>query len=134
MRQSSPYDGYRALSFTWPERAEPGEDVAARLRAAAADLNVSVALARSIRDALAKAAITKSLLGATPGQATVETPHGPATISLVVSPTGTVTSLVIDTTAFATVHALDTALAGSLASQAPLVMASLDICPECVDL
>jgi Ni,Fe-hydrogenase III large subunit len=133
-RRSSPYDGYRALSFSWPDETEAGADVGGRLRMAAEDLAVTITLAERIRDALSTAETAKSIQAGTAGQATVEGPHGPATVSLAVDASGKVTSLAIETAAPTTIAALDTTLSGSLISQAPLVLASMDICPECADL
>ena len=131
--------GYAALDVEWPSLdGKRSGDVAARLTVAVEDIATSVALAKACLGTLpeggANAARAISLPnGALALNATVEGPHGPVTVSLARSAAGALGDLHIETTAPALLDALPALLEGRTLAHALAILASLDLCLECLD-
>lgn len=149
LRRDAPDDAYTAVADMWPaERSEPGcGDAAARLMVAAEDLITSIRLARGLFETARDAGDVLVVLdvAATPapqpgvadlveGSATREGPHGPVTVSLALAPDGTVANLRLLTPIAGVLAALPEVLREQPVARAPLIVASLDLCVECLDL
>ena len=140
VRESAPYDGYVDLAHAWPSSTYKTGDVAARLLCAAEDLTTSVAVAQSCLAELEKDADAAPDQGSASaeasgtGQATVEGPHGAVTIRATRDQQGVVERLECETPGAALYALLPGILHGHNATQAPLILASLDLCAECLAL
>lgn len=138
-RRLHPTEGYALVDVSWPDGEQTAGDLASRLRALADDLGMSHSIAVAALDALgtrkvgSPAALHK-LKAPVPGRARVEGPHGPVEVSLVLQPTDTVTDLLLQTPTTRTLSALSLALEGARLALVPAILASLDLCPECIDL
>lgn len=138
-RRLRPTEGYAHVDARWPDPEETPGDLAARLRACVEDLAFSHSIARmalqalSDADVVAPAAVPPPDAPAT-GHARVEGPHGPVDVSLVVRPDLVVTEVEVHTPAERVLAALPIALEGARLERVPAILASLDLCPECVDL
>ena len=140
VRRTAPSAGYAALEITWPDQSPPESiDTTARLAYAIEDLTASVTIARACldqEDGNGKRTRALDLKRATAGQehtATVEGPHGPVTATVALSARGTVQALRLETPVAPTVAALAEILEGTPMASVPLILASLDLCPECLD-
>jgi Ni,Fe-hydrogenase III large subunit len=139
LRRDAPYGGYTDLNFEWPEVVEDTGDVAARARRAVEDLAVSLEFAHAAVAALespsggASAAKLRPPLANTEAQTRVEGPHGPVTLAVTLTPDLTVTHLRLTPPGATLLAALPELLEGRLVAQAPAVLASLDLCMECLD-
>jgi membrane-bound hydrogenase subunit alpha len=140
VRESAPYDGYVDLAHAWPSSTYKTGDAAARLLCAAEDLTTSVAVAQACLAELEKDADTapdQRSAGAEAsgvGQAMVEGPHGAVTIRAARDQQGAVERLECETPGAALYALLPRILRGHNATQAPLILASLDLCAECLAL
>lgn len=144
LRRDAPYSGYADVAFEWQTTGDvppPAGDVSARMAATVADLATSYRLALDLLEAIPGADDTSlvdgrtKVTGAREGNGTVEGPHGPVEATITVSPAGTVDHLSLRSSGpSALVVALPEILAGQPVGLAPLVLASLDLCVECVDL
>lgn len=141
LRQSDPYGGYSDLTIDWPANATGGaSDIAARLRYVVDDMATSMSITRQCLaelDGVSEPARPFSLAAASAGRevaATVEGPHGPITAVVAVTSTGNIERLRLDTPCAAVLDALPELLEGRPLAQAPLLLASVDLCPECLDL
>jgi Ni,Fe-hydrogenase III large subunit len=140
VRESAPYDGYVDLAHDWPSSTYKTGDVAARLLCAAEDLTTSVAVAQACLAELEKdvnAAPDErsgSAKGSGMGQATVEGPHGAIIVRAMRDQQGAVERLECETPGAALYALLPRILHGHNATQAPLILASLDLCAECLAL
>jgi Ni,Fe-hydrogenase III large subunit len=144
LRRDAANGGYGDLDIAWPQVAtEPDGDVTSRLAVAAADLALSLTMAQTCLDRLDRLADgadsgtaldVAQLPAGREASATVEGPHGPATVTLTLGAGGTVGQLQLATGSSALLEALPEALEGATISQAPMILASLDLCPECLDL
>jgi Ni,Fe-hydrogenase III large subunit len=140
VRESAPYAGYVDLAHAWPSSTYKTGDAAARLLCAAEDLTTSVAVAQACLAELEKGADdtpdTQSAKSDAPemGQVTVEGPHGAVTIRAARDQQGAVERLECETPAAALYALLPRILHGHNATQAPLILASLDLCAECLAL
>jgi ech hydrogenase subunit E len=145
-RQERPEGGYADLrgAISWPE-PDGGRagDVAARLGRAVDDLASSLAIIQAATEALgtaadstaaAQRAVKATRNRATEGSATVEGPHGPVTVGVTLNGTQEIASLRIVPPGQALLAALPEILTGSQLGQVPLILASLDLCVECLDL
>lgn len=143
LRRSDPYGGYNDLTIDWPAPVTPttAGDAATRLAYAVEDMAASVAIALECLDTLA-GATTASAQPFQPGPtlsgreaaATVEGPHGPVTVAVALTDDGRIARLRLETPSIAALDALSELLEGQPLSLAPLVLASVDLCPECLDL
>ncbi len=141
LRRDQPYGGYQDLSYEWPEVREDFGDVAARARAAVEDCAQSLEIARAACEQLgATSSKSESTSGAikppraaAEAETRIEGPHGPVTMALTLTPELTITNLRVETPATHTLAALPEALEGRLISQAAAIVASLDLCMECLD-
>jgi Ni,Fe-hydrogenase III large subunit len=68
------------------------------------------------------------------GQATVEGPHGPVTVGVRLASDERIAHLVLEPPGAALLEALPELLMRRAVGQVPLIVASLDLCLECVDL
>lgn len=140
VRESAPYDGYVDLAHAWPSSTYKTGDAAARLLCAAEDLTTSVAVAQACLAELEKGADdsldrrpdTAAAQGT--GQAVVEGPHGAVTVRATRDQQGGVERLECETPGAALYALLPHILHGHNATQAPLILASLDLCAECLAL
>lgn len=141
-RRLHPSEGYAHLDLRWPDPEAAAGDLAARLRACVGDLAFSHHVALSALQALrapteAKVVASAELptpRAAAPGHAQVEGPHGPVEVSLVVRPDGMVTDVELSTPAERVLAALPIVLEGARLTRVPAILASLDLCIECIDL
>jgi Ni,Fe-hydrogenase III large subunit len=140
VRESAPYDGYVDLAHAWPSSTYKSGDAAARLLCAAEDLTTSVAVAQACLAELEKGVDetpdqhAASSGAEEVGAATVEGPHGAVTVRAARDQQGAVERLECVTPG-ATLYALvPRILHGHNATQAPLILASLDLCAECLAL
>jgi Ni,Fe-hydrogenase III large subunit len=140
LRRDEPYGGYKDLAYEWPAAEEGAGDVAARVRAAVQDCSNSLGLARAAFDVLSQAAtpgsgmaVIKPPTAVVEATTRVEGPHGPVALSLALTPQLTVTRLRVETPAAHMLAALSDTLEGRLVAQAPAIVASLDLCMECLD-
>jgi Ni,Fe-hydrogenase III large subunit len=140
VRESAPYDGYVDLKHTWPSSTYKTGDAAARLLCAAEDLTTSVAVAQACLAELEKGASATPAQGSGgaeapgTGEATVEGPHGAVTVRATSDQQGAVKRLECETPGAALYALLPRILHGHNATQAPLILASLDLCAECLTL
>ncbi len=131
--------GYTGLDVEWPSLDDKRSgDVAGRLACAVEDIATSVALARACLGALPAGNSDLAIAFSMPSRpvdlhATVESPHGPVTLSATYAAAGTLGDLRIDTTAHAILDAVPTLLEGRPVAQALATLASLDLCLECLD-
>jgi membrane-bound hydrogenase subunit alpha len=140
IRESAPYDGYVDLAHAWPSSTYKTGDAAARLLCAAEDLTTSVAVAQACLAELEKGADDAPKEGSARsdaqgvGLAMVEGPHGAVTIRAARDQQGAVERLECVTPGAALYGLLPQILHGHNAMQAPLILASLDLCAECLAL
>ncbi len=115
-------------------------DVADRMRCAVDDMALSLSVAQACLEALGdKPALGDALIPANQwrageGTATVEGPHGPVTVAVSLGAQGTITRLGLTTPGAGLLTALPATLVDRPLAQAPLILASLDLCLECLDL
>jgi Ni,Fe-hydrogenase III large subunit len=140
VRESAAYDGYVDLAHAWPSSTYKTGDAAARLLCAAEDLTSSVAVAQACLAELEKNTSNASeedpgsAKTSGTGQATVEGPHGAVTVRATSDQQGAVERLECETPGAALYALLPHILHGHNATQAPLILASLDLCAECLTL
>lgn len=148
LRRDASDDAYAVVAKAWPAERELPElpargDAASRLAAAAADLEISVRLASGLleaaRDAEDAPVVLDVVAPSVPpdglvGSATREGPHGPVTVTLTLAPKDIVHALRLRTPLAGTWAALPEMLRGQPVARAPLIVASLDLCVECLDL
>jgi Ni,Fe-hydrogenase III large subunit len=140
VRESASYDGYVDLAHAWPSSTYKTGDAAARLLCAAEDLTTSVAVAQACLAELEKDADATSNRSSARsdaqgvGQAMVEGPHGAVTVRATRDQQGAVERLEFVTPGAALYALLPRILHGHNATQAPLILASLDLCAECLAL
>jgi Ni,Fe-hydrogenase III large subunit len=140
VRESAAYDGYVDLAHAWPSSTYKTGDAAARLLCAAEDLTSSVAVAQACLAELEKGASATPAQGSGgaeasgTGQATVEGPHGAVTVQATSDQQGAVKRLECEMPGAALYALLARILHGHNATQAPLILASLDLCAECLTL
>jgi Ni,Fe-hydrogenase III large subunit len=140
LRRDAPYGGYALVSFAWDAGGppEPKGDVAARAAFAAHDVAMSVQLARTLLEALPAASDdavvpAAGAKGSGSGQARIETPHGPVEIAAGLKSDGAVRDFSLQTPGAGTLAALPLLLEGQPIALAPVILASLDLCVECLD-
>lgn len=115
-------------------------DVADRMRCAVDDIALSVTIAQACLDALGDeptlgtAPILVNQWRAGEGAATVEGPHGPVTVAVTLDAQGTIARLRLETPGRGLLAALPATLTERPVAHAPLILASLDLCLECLDL
>ena len=131
--------GYTALGVDWPSLdGKRSGDVAARLTVAVEDIAASVALAKACLGTLPDGHINDARALTIPNSAldlnaTVEGPHGPVNVAFSRTATGALGDLHIETTAPAVLDALPALLEGRPLATALAMLASLDLCLECLD-
>ncbi|MBF6592041.1 MAG: hypothetical protein IVW57_16145, partial [Ktedonobacterales bacterium] len=140
LRRDQPYGGYVDLVYEWPEVGEASGDVAARMCRAVDDIATSLEIAQAAYEALKDAAKNGAAAAALkpPGavaraQTRIEGPHGLVTLALALTPELKITGFRLDTPGAALLAALPDMLEGRPISQAPVILASLDLCMECLD-
>lgn len=140
LRRDAPYGGYALAALDWPdeETTERNGDVAARCAVAAEDLATSVRVAGALLRALRSASDppnvgTLSAIGINGGHAKVEAPHGVVEVNASVATDGRVNAIRLDTPATDTFALLPTVLDGQSVSASAVILASLDLCVECLD-
>jgi NADH-quinone oxidoreductase subunit D len=139
LRQTDNDSGYADLDIEWSSLdGKRSGDVAARLTCAVEDIATSLAIAKSCLNELPAGASdeTKPLNlpdAARVVSASVEGPHGPVTLTATYSTASTLSDVRIETAATAALEALPSILEGRHISQALLILASLDLCLECLD-
>ncbi|HEX6122917.1 MAG TPA: nickel-dependent hydrogenase large subunit [Ktedonobacterales bacterium] len=139
LRRDAPYGGYADLDFEWPEPVEDTGDVAARARRAVEDLAISLEFARAAIAALdtssggAPAAKLKPPRVQVEAETRIEGPHGPVALALALSPELTISHLRLTPPGATLLAALPQLLEGRTVAQAPAILASLDLCMDCLD-
>lgn len=141
LRQRDPYGGYNDLTIEWPmATASAAGDTAARLAYAVEDMAASATVALECLDELAGASATaqpfppSAALAGREASAAVEGPHGRVTVAVALTGDGHIERLRLETRCVAVLDALSELLEGQPLSLAPLLLASVDLCPECLDL
>lgn len=142
LRRAHPYGAYDAgaAALQVTDR-RLGGDVAARLVCIVEDVGTSLSLARPVAEELAAAAtppaVRVALGEARPGAigaSAVEGPHGPIEVAVALASDGTLAQLRLGAPGAATLVALPELLEGRSLTQAMVILASLDLCIECLDL
>jgi Ni,Fe-hydrogenase III large subunit len=140
LRRDAPYGGYALATVDWPDATEGARkgDVAARCAVAAHDLAASVvaagALLRALDDASdASGATKRAAASAKAGSAKLEAPHGIVDVFAGVAADGTVASFRLNTPGPESLAVLPMVLEGQPVGASALIIASLDICVECLD-
>lgn len=144
LRRARPYGAYAGMSALLEGGARSrGGDAAARLVCIVEDLAISLALVREAAVAIdgaapgapAKASGTRPAAAGAVVSEAVEGPHGPVEVAATLSGDGgALAQLRLATPGTAAlVAALPELLEGCRLSQAAVVVASLDLCVECVD-
>ncbi len=114
-------------------------DVQARLACAASDISKSYAIVQAALKELLEAANkteTNKIVapsGEISASSSVEGPHGPVSIRFGYTNSGVVSGLVLQAPGAGVVEVLPQLLGGRLLPQIPMILASLDLCTECVD-
>src|SRR5262249_10187283 len=139
-------EDYEALAVEWPSLdAKRSGDVAGRLSCAVDYLATRIAIAqRCLQDLPVESGTqstqsTQSRAALTPPQsehvisAAVEGSHGAVRLSATLTPAGTLRTLQLQTPGAATLAALPEICEGRLLAQVPAILASLDLCLECLD-
>lgn len=141
LRRDDSYGGYNDLTIDWPARlGSAAGDAAARLAYAVDDMAISATIGRECLMELEGASASAKPFDAADApvgreaSATVEGPHGPVTVAVVLASGGRVERLRLEPRCRATLEALPELLEGRPLSQAPLILASADLCAECLDL
>lgn len=140
LRREQSAAGYSDLEseITWPEQPDqPAGDVAARLSYAVEDLATSAAIAQAALAGLDDAVDAEpapQLKGAAgEGTARVEGPHGPVAVTVALADAEHVARLRLEPPGATLIPALPEILEGGQLAQASLILASLDLCLECLD-
>jgi Ni,Fe-hydrogenase III large subunit len=141
LRRDTPYGGYALASVDWPDDSgvERKGDVAARCAVAADDLATSVRVAGALLRALPDAsdspgAGTRAAAApAKSGRARVEAPHGAVEVTVSATDSGRIADFRLDTPGAGTLSLLPAVLEGQPVSASALIIASLDMCIECLD-
>jgi Ni,Fe-hydrogenase III large subunit len=143
LRATRPYAGYADSDVALPEPpGNPGGDVAARLVCTVDDIAASLSIAQACLDKLTNGEgasapttpKTPKLAAGREGRTIVEGPHGPVEAVVALGGANTVARLRLVTPGAAVLAALPETLEGGLVAQAPVIVASLDLCAECLDL
>lgn len=141
LRRDEPYGGYNDLTIAWPAPATTAAgDAAARLMYAVEDMATSGTIAREClaelkgASASARPFVPGAALAGREASATVEGPHGPVTVAVALAANGTVERLRLTTPCAVVLDALPELLEGQSLSQVPVLLASVDLCAECLDL
>jgi ech hydrogenase subunit E len=135
-RSDSSYDD---LGVEWPPLdAKRSGDVTGRVSCAVEDLAASVAIAQQCLHELPSTTTEHANALTLPSgehqlRAAVEGPHGPALLEATLSAASTLTGLRLETPGAATLAALPEVLEGRPLVQVPAILASLDLCLECLD-
>ncbi|MFI5275110.1 MAG: hypothetical protein ACHQ4H_18930 [Ktedonobacterales bacterium] len=140
LRRRQPYGAYGSLGELIAESGPTGGgDVAARLVCIVEDLAISLALARNAAGEIEGAAATPPVpLADVPNgtvvTAAVEGPHGAVEVAATLTDSATLAQLRLTTPNRQLLGALPVLLEGHTLAQAPVILASLDLCVECLDL
>lgn len=144
LRRAAPYAGY--ADVTVPDAPSPDTlkgDVASRLAVAVDDMGHSLTIALACIEELIAGGVSRAPGAASgkgagrDGSSAVEGPHGP--VAAAVTLAGDTAALAVarvqlDPPGAATLAALPALLEGQPIAQAPVILASLDLCVECLDL
>lgn len=140
LRRERPYGGYKDLEdeISWPEPPERlAGDVSARLARAVDDLATSLSIAQaslnSLGDSVAEEGPATLSTPSGEGTARIAGPHGPVAASVTLSGADTIARMQLEIPGTALLAALRDLLVGARLGQAPLILASLDLCLECLD-
>jgi ech hydrogenase subunit E len=133
---------YADLGVEWPPLdAKRSGDVTGRVSYAVEDLAASVAIAQQCLHELPSTTTERAEHASAltlPGgehqlRAAVEGPHGAAILAATLSTASTLAGLRLETPGAATLAALPELLEGRPLAQVPAILASLDLCLECLD-
>jgi Ni,Fe-hydrogenase III large subunit len=73
-------------------------------------------------------------LAAGEGAALVQTPHGPARVSVTLNADGVVAALALQTSCADRIQLIPRVLTNRALGEAPALLATLDLCPSCAEL
>ena len=138
LRRDAPYGGYALAQIEWPETETAARrgDMAERCAVAVEDITLSVRLADALRDALLDATDKAGSRGASSthsGSAKLEAPHGVVEAFVGTAADGSVAGFRLNTPDSDTAAILSSLLEGSPIETAGAIIASLDLCVECLD-
>jgi Ni,Fe-hydrogenase III large subunit len=142
LRTTTPYAGYSDVTVPAPPSPDTLKgDVASRLAVAVDDIGRSLTIALACVESLVSGGVSRAP-GAASGQATgcdgastVEGPHGPVTATITLAgDAAAVTRVRLEPPGAANLAALPALLEGQPLAQAPVILAGLDLCLECLDL
>lgn len=140
LRRATEAPGYAGLEIGWQEQSAPDTvDCSARLAYAVSDMAESLAIAQACLDridegeALARPFNIAHAVTGKEQTAAVEGPHGPVRASLTLTPRSTIQAFRLETPEVRAFAALLDAVEGATIATVPLILASLDLCPECLD-
>ncbi len=139
-RRALPYDAYRILTLDWSplEALDTAPlDVATSVARLVAGMKLSVDITLTCLEeldgepGLPQAALK---LAAGEGAATVQSPHGPARVSVTLEGDGTVATLGLETPCAEVIASAPALLMGRALGEAPALLAARDLCPACAEL
>lgn len=139
-RRVKPYDAYRILTLDWSplEALETAPmDVATEVARLVSGMKLSVDITLTCLEELEgepelpQAALK---LGAGEGAATVQSPHGPARVSVTLDGDGTVAALGLETPCADAIARVPALLTGRALGEVPALLAAHDLCPACAEL
>ena len=138
LRRTRPYGGYADVSIEWPAHGATLSDAAARLRSCMNEIDTSRHLARQCLELLQdewqdEPPVLLEFEGAIEQtQASVQGPHGPVTGALGLDERLRVTGVQLDVPGRRLLAAVPALLLGHSVREVPILLASLDLCTECV--
>lgn len=143
LRRREPYGPYADLAIEWPEdrdAAASDTDVAARLALAVEEAHLSARIASQCFEALESAEDTSVVEGRAgrfdgrEGRGAVEGPHGVVDVRVTLAASGAIDRASLAVPGSRLLDALPALLEGQSVGAVPLILASLDLCIECIDL
>jgi Ni,Fe-hydrogenase III large subunit len=139
-RRAKPYDAYRLLTLDWaPLDALDSAplDVATQVARLVAEMKLSVDITLTCLEELeGEPDLPQAALKLTAGEgaATVQSPHGPARVSVTLADDGTVVALRLETPCADVIARAPELLTGRAIGEVPALLAALDLCPACAEL
>lgn len=143
VRRDEPYGAYADLAIEWPAASaglSTAGDVAARLALAVNDLQSSTLICRQCLTTLANAEGTSLVEGRSgrsdgrEGRSAVEGSHGRVEVRVTLASGGAIELASLVVPGARLLDALPALLQGQSIGAVPMVLASLDLCMECIDL
>jgi Ni,Fe-hydrogenase III large subunit len=139
-RRETPYDAYRMMTLDW----EPLDtldsaplDIGVEVARLVAGLKLSIDIIVTCLEELdGEPNLPRATLKFTAGEgsALVQTPHGPARVSVTLKADGAVVALALQTSCADRIQLIPHVLTNRALGEAPALLAALDLCPSCAEL